>query len=206
MMVVFYMDMNNPSTRASRDYYHYRYSYNKSKRIFGFDLGSHDAKYDNQIITKLNLQARERYERSLLQDQTRVRSRNKKKRILLVDDEPDNCMVYQIVLEDAGYESVSYTDSVKALQEFRPKYYDLVILDIKMPKLDGFALCEKIRELDKTVQIIFITAGEAYYENFRKQYYPKLSNDININCLQKPIGNEELIQIVNMTMATKDTE
>jgi len=39
----------------------------------------------------------------------------------------------------------------------------LVILDIKMPKLDGFALCEKIRELDKTVQIIFITAAEEYY-------------------------------------------
>jgi hypothetical protein len=43
-------------------------------------------------------------------------------------------------------------------------------------------------------------AAEAY-ENFRKQYYPKLSNDININCLQKPIGNEQLIKIVNMTMA-----
>jgi len=57
-----------------------------------------------------------------------------------------------------------------------------------MPKLDGFALCEKIREIDTAVQIIFITAGEVYYENFRKQYYPKMSNDVNINCLQKPVG------------------
>jgi CheY-like chemotaxis protein len=77
------------------------------------------------------------------------------------------------------------------------------MLDIKMPKLDGFALCEKIRELDKAVQIIFITASEVYYENFRKQYYPEIGNDININCLQKPIENQELIQIVNMTIATK---
>jgi|SRR6187200_3390669 two-component system catabolic regulation response regulator CreB/two-component system response regulator ChvI len=100
-------------------------------------------------------------------------------------------MVYQIVLEDTGYECVSFTDSVKALQEFRPDYYDLVILDIKMPKLDGFTLCEKIRELENTIQIIFVTAAEEYYENFRKQYYPALSNDININCLQKPITNEE---------------
>jgi two-component system catabolic regulation response regulator CreB/two-component system response regulator ChvI len=114
-------------------------------------------------------------------------------------------MVYQIILQDAGYECVSYTDSVKALQEFRPNYYDLVMLDIKMPKLDGFALCEKIRELDKTVQIIFITAAEEYYENFRKEYYSALSNDINIKCLQKPIGNEELIQIVNMTIAATYT-
>jgi hypothetical protein len=55
--------------------------------------------------------------------------------------------------------------------------------------------------VDNAVQIIFITAGELYYESFIKQYYSKLSNDVNINCLQKPIGNEQLIQIVNMTMA-----
>ena len=52
----------------------------------------------------------------------------KRKRILLVDDEPDTCMVYQIVLEDAGFECLSYTDSVKALQEFRPAYYDLILI------------------------------------------------------------------------------
>ena len=171
--------------------------------------------YYDELITKLHLQAMTNTEYDILmqqqhhqkpQEEQEIHSQTRKKRILLVDDEADHCMVYQIVLEDAGYECTSYTDSVQALQEFRPNYYSLVILDIKMPKLDGFALCEKIRELDKTVQIIFITAEEAYYENFRKQYYPKLSNDININCLQKPIRNEELIQIVNMTMATKDTE
>jgi CheY-like chemotaxis protein len=52
-------------------------------------------------------------EHTLLQDQT-TSSRNKKKRVLLVDDEPDLCMVYQIVLEDAGYECISYTDPVKS--------------------------------------------------------------------------------------------
>jgi DNA-binding response OmpR family regulator len=69
------------------------------------------------------------------------------RRILLVDDEPDLCMVYQIVLEDAGFECIPYTDSVKALQEFRPYYYDLILLDIKMPILNGFELCKKIIEL-----------------------------------------------------------
>jgi CheY-like chemotaxis protein len=126
-------------------------------------------------------------------------------RILLVDDEPDVCMVYQIILEDAGFECVLYTDAVKALQEFRPNYYHLAILDIKMPKLDGITLCEKIRELDKTVQIIFVTASEVYYDNFRKQHYPQLpdnNSDNNINYVQKPIGNEELIKIVNTISAT----
>ena len=74
-----------------------------------------------------------------------------------------------------------------------------------MPKLDGVTLCEKIRELDKTVQIIFVTASEVYYDNFRKQYYPQLpddNSDNNINYVQKPIGNEELIKIVNTISAT----
>jgi two-component system catabolic regulation response regulator CreB/two-component system response regulator ChvI len=115
-------------------------------------------------------------------------------RILLVDDEPDTCMVYQIVLEDAGYQCRSYTDSLKALQEFRPNYYDLVILDIKMPVLNGFELCKKIREIDETVYTTFITASEAYYEEFRNRHYPELGK---INYIQKPIGNEELLQIVN---------
>jgi DNA-binding response OmpR family regulator len=124
-------------------------------------------------------------------------------RILLVDDEPDHCLTYQMVLQDAGFKCVSYTDSAKTLQEFTPNSYDLVILDIRMPKLDGFALCKKIRKVDREVQIIFITAGEVYYENL-KQYYPEISNDINIICLRKPVRNEKLIQIVNMTLARKE--
>src|SRR5918911_1299455 len=177
---------------------------------------SFDRSYYDEIITRLRLQAIEKYQYGTQQQQQReklqqegeeeLHEQKSKKRILLVDDEPDHCLIYQIVLQDAGYECKSYTDSVQALQEFRPNYYDLVILDIRMPKLDGFTLCEKIREIDNAVQIIFITASEVYYENFRKQYYPKISNDVNINCLQKPIGNEELIQIVNKTMTTKETK
>jgi CheY-like chemotaxis protein len=193
-MVVFRMNANDPNTMTSSSHYHY--SYYESKRISGF--GPHKPKYYDQIITKLNLQAIEQqHECTILQNQT-ASSRNKKKRVLLVDDEPDICMVYQIVLEDAGFECVSYTDSVKALQEFRPAYYDLILLDIRMPVLNGFELCEKIIELDKTVNIIFITASEEYYEQFRSQHFPELGK---INYIQKPIGNDELVQIVNMIVA-----
>src|ERR1051325_8622382 len=106
----------------------------------------------------------------MLQDQKSKREN----RVLLVDDEPDICMVYQIVLEDAGYQCTSYTDPVKALQEFKPYFYDLILLDIKMPVLNGFELCRKIREVDRAVHIIFITASEEYYEQFRTQHYPEL--------------------------------
>jgi two-component SAPR family response regulator len=95
-------------------------------------------------------------------------------------------------------ECTSYTDSAKALQEFRPNHYDLILLDIKMPVLNGFELFKKIIELDKTVHIMFITASEAYYEKFRGQHFPELSK---INYIQKPIGNEELVQIINKIIA-----
>jgi PleD family two-component response regulator len=111
------MDMNNSSAMTSGE--NYRYS----------SFSSHDPKYYDQIVTKLNLQAREQQRKpSVLLDQTARGSKDKKKKVLLVDDEPDTCMVYQMTLEDAGYECISYTDPVNALQEFRPAYYDLILL------------------------------------------------------------------------------
>jgi CheY-like chemotaxis protein len=179
------------------DSYHHRYcSYDKSKRLS--ISGSHDPKYYDQIITKVNMQAREQQHERLLRDQTTISG----KRVLVVDDEPDICMVYQIALEDAGYECISYTDPIKALQEFRSNYYNLILLDIKMPALNGFELCKKIRQVDKTLHIIFITASEEYYERFRTQHYPELGK---INYIQKPIGNDELVQIVNTIIGNSIT-
>ena len=173
-----------------------------------------NAKYYDEITTKIHIQTKEGYrytthnlqnqgteeqEQGEMQHNHNTRAR---KRILLVDDEPDLCMVYQIVLEDAGFECMSYRDSVKALQEFRPAYYDLILLDIKMPVLNGFELCKKILELDKSVHMVFITASEEYYEKFRSQHFPELGK---INYIQKPVGNNELLQIVNMIIENSIT-
>ena len=101
-------------------------------------------------------------------------------------------MVYQIVLEDAGYECISYTDPVKA-----PRIQAIFLLDIEMPVLNGFEFCKKIIELDRTVNIVFITASEEY-EKFRSQLYPELGQ---INYIQKRVSNDELVQIVDMIVA-----
>jgi CheY-like chemotaxis protein len=183
--------------------------YSESAQIFV----SYDTKYYDEIITKPHIQTREEYERTsqywldqkLQQEELQKELHNqtrRKKRILLVDDEPDVCMVYQIVLEDAGYQCISYTDPIKALQEFRPKYYDLILLDIKMPILNGFELCKKIIELDITVHIVFITASEEYYEKFRSQHFPELGK---INYIQKPVSNDELVRIVNTIVTNSIT-
>jgi DNA-binding response OmpR family regulator len=69
-----------------------------------------------------------------------------------------------------------------------------------MPKLNGFELCRSIREQDKSVKIVFITASEAFYEDFRNEHYPDL---YNIHYIQKPIGNDELVQRVNAMINTQ---
>ena len=68
-----------------------------------------------------------------------------KKKICFVDDEPDIVLLCKLVLEYEGYEVHTYTDPILALSEYKPSFYDLIILDIKMPKIDGFELYKKIR-------------------------------------------------------------
>jgi DNA-binding response OmpR family regulator len=72
--------------------------------------------------------------------------------------------------------------------------YDLVILDIKMPKMDGFELYHKIKKKDNNANICFLTASELYYEEFRKKESYALDKSMFI---RKPIDNEELVKEVN---------
>ena len=92
-----------------------------------------------------------------------------KKRICFVDDEPDIILLCKIVLEEAGFEVYTFTDSISALNNFKPNFYDLIVLDIKMPNMDGFELCKKIKKIDQKIKVCFLTASEFYYETFRNR-------------------------------------
>ncbi len=117
-----------------------------------------------------------------------------KKRICFVDDEPDIILLCKIVLEEGGFEVHAFTDSLLALSNFKPDFYDLVVLDIKMPNMDGFELCRKIKEIDSKTKVCFLTASEMYYETFRKKEYGAVDKDL---FLRKPIENDDLIKRVN---------
>ncbi len=78
-----------------------------------------------------------------------------RKRIFIVDDEPDLASICKMVLEDEGYEVDEFTDSLLALSKFKPRVYELLILDIKMPDMDGFDLYKKLKELDNNVKVCF---------------------------------------------------
>ena len=122
-----------------------------------------------------------------------MKSKQSKKRILIVDDEPDITESFGIALEDSGFEVDKFNDPAIALASFRPNLYNLLILDIKMPKMDGFELYDKIKNIDKSVKVFFISAFEIDHAAIRNKY-PSLKIE---NFIPKPILIPELIKKVN---------
>jgi DNA-binding response OmpR family regulator len=130
------------------------------------------------------------------------------KKLLIADDEPDITFTIKSILEENGFKVDSFTDPISVLDNYKANFYDLVILDIKMPKMDGFELYIKIREQDPKVKICFLTASEMYYEKFRKSRFEFgriIGKDYFI---QKPISAESLIdhlsRIINSNNKNED--
>src|SRR5215208_7136754 len=123
------------------------------------------------------------------------------KRILIVDDDTDITFTFKKGLEAENekngsnkvfFKVNSYNDPLLALSEFKPDLYDLILIDINMPKMDGVELSSKISELDANVKICLVTAGEANVEVLRELYPTR-----GIGCfIKKPITIENLIRRV----------
>jgi CheY-like chemotaxis protein len=122
------------------------------------------------------------------------------KKILLVDDEPDVTFTIKNILEDNRFQVVSFNDPILALNNYKVNFYDLIILDIKMPKMDGFELYIKIREQDPKAKICFLTAITTFNEDFRKTRLA-LGKTINEDYfIQKPIKTEDLVKKLTSIM------
>jgi DNA-binding response OmpR family regulator len=114
------------------------------------------------------------------------------KTVLIIDDDPDVTMVFSLGLQDEGFDVYTYNDPLEALSQFRPNFYDLLLIDINMPKMNGIELSIQILELDANVKICFVTAGEANIEVLR-ELYPTRS----IGCyIKKPVTIENLVRRV----------
>ena len=117
------------------------------------------------------------------------------KRILIIDDEVDVTITLRVVLEHYGFMIDSYNDPVLAYKNFRNGVYDLVLLDIKMPIVDGFLLYHKIRRTDSSVKICFLTASEYFHEQVRKEEgFDEFNQEL---FLRKPIEINDLIHTTN---------
>ena len=102
---------------------------------------------------------------------------------MVVDDEIDIARSYQLFLETSGYHVDIYIDPLKALSEFRCGKYDLVVLDVRMPSMNGFELYRRLRRVDSRFKVCFITAFESYYKSL-KEFFPNL----DVTCfMRKPV-------------------
>lgn len=113
---------------------------------------------------------------------------SEKKKNLLVDDEDDIALAFSLGLESSGFSVDVYTSSITALINFKSNFYDLALLDIKIPDMDGIELYEKIREKDKKIKICFLSAYDVDY-HLVKEYSECI--------IKKPITIEDLIKKIN---------
>ncbi len=122
-----------------------------------------------------------------------------KKKVLIVDDEPDVTDTFKLGLEQNGFSVDTFNDPEIALSNFNPNFYDIMLLDIKMPKMNGFELYEKIRGKDSSAKtkVCFITAYEVYYQSLREQF-----PDTKTECyIKKPIQINDLAKRLHAELA-----
>jgi len=118
---------------------------------------------------------------------------NAKRRILVVDDEQDIGRSLKIVLNQYGFDVDHSADPLESLKNFKQDFYDLVIIDIKMPKINGFELYDKFKSKDANIKALFLTAlGDVEgYSTQSSRAYP-LEGERHF--AKKPISNGELLE------------
>jgi DNA-binding response OmpR family regulator len=119
------------------------------------------------------------------------------KRVAIVDDEPDITAVLKMGLEQHGFSVDTFNDPQDALARFGPDVYDLMIIDIRMPKINGFDLYRELKKRDGKVRVCFLTAFEIYYEEFSK-IFPNI--DVRA-FVRKPVRIANLVEQINSTIA-----
>ncbi len=112
--------------------------------------------------------------------------------VLVVDDEPDTTRVIKMGLEKEGFEVDIYNDPEEALKLFSADTYDFLLLDVKMPKMDGIELYEKLRKMDDIARVYFVTATDRY-SNLVNERYPNW----NGNCIiVKPVSTRTIASLL----------
>jgi two-component system, OmpR family, response regulator ChvI len=109
---------------------------------------------------------------------------------LIVDDEPDITSSFDMILQMNGFEVDTYNDPLLPLSNFKPNLSGLALLDIRMPKMNGFELYKKIKDIDNRIEVCFITAFEDYREEF-KEPFPELEEAKYF--IRKPKAIEDLV-------------
>jgi CheY-like chemotaxis protein len=119
----------------------------------------------------------------------------RRKKILLVDDEPDMTAMLKMALENAGFTIDTFNDPLLVLKSFKPNLYDLIVLDVMMPKMDGIELCNRLKEVDPGIKVCFLTASnEIFREKLIKDKHCELDKDL---FLEMPLPLNRIVEEIN---------
>jgi len=121
------------------------------------------------------------------------------KRIMIIDDDKDITNLFAIFLEYNGYIIDAYTNPLEAFHNFRKNSHDLIILDLKMPKMDGMILYHKMKEIDDNVIICLTTADINYIEDLHKDII-----DIDKIVLYKPVLLKDLKNKIDWLLSRQE--
>lgn len=133
--------------------------------------------------------------RSNIKSNMNSSSHEYKGRILLVEDEEDIAQSFSLAIQKDGFIVDTYNDPLIVLSNFKTDLYDLILLDIKLPNMDGFELYEKIRDMDKRVKVCFISGYQINYLALREQ-------GLEIDCfISKPVKIEDLLKRINAELS-----
>jgi DNA-binding response OmpR family regulator len=157
---------------------------------------------DKQLGNNISLRESEQEQQQLQLQQQKEEEKLSPftKRILIVDDDPDITLTFKKAFEEvnrissnkSSFQVNTYNDPLLALSEFKPDLYDMLLVDINMPKMNGFDFCVKVFEVDINPRVCFMSSGLINQEALREQY-PSLS----IGCfIRKPVTIEYLVRKV----------
>ena len=122
-----------------------------------------------------------------------LKTGSKMTRILVVDDDDDTVLTLRTGLIDNGFQVDGYSNPTLALANFKPNSYDIILTDIRMPRMNGFELVEEIRKRDCGIKACFISSFTEYYRS--------IADNPILRCfIQKPVIITEIIEHIKMEL------
>ena len=118
---------------------------------------------------------------------------------MIIDDDKDITDLFATYLESNGYNINAYTNPLEAINNFRKNSHDLILLDLKMPTMDGMTIYHKIKEIDNNVIVCFTTADINYIKQLQKGII-----DIEKIVLYKPVLLKDLKNKIDWLLSRQE--